>query len=81
MVVEELSDDHSVLLFKDHEYLMLYDVAGHLKPRIDLQEYKGVFEDKWRDRANAVGWNIKFEYDGYDTRMILDAGDEGATGT
>lgn len=73
MVVEALSENHGVLLFKNHEYLMLYDVAGHLKPRINLQEYKTLFEDKWRDRANAVGWNIKFNYDNYDTRMVLDA--------
>jgi len=73
MEVRELSETHSVLLFKDHEYLMLYDVTGHLRPSISLEEYKELFEDKWRNRASAVGWNVQFEYDGYDTHMILDA--------
>ena len=73
MEVRELSETHSVLLFKDHEYLMLYDVTGHLRPSISLEDYKELFEDKWRNRASAVGWNVQFEYDGYDTHMILDA--------
>ncbi|MBT4502426.1 MAG: hypothetical protein HOC74_32125 [Gemmatimonadetes bacterium] len=73
MEVRELSDIHSVLLFKDHEYFMLYDVAGHLRPRISPEDYRELFEDKWRNRAGAVGWNVRFEYDEYDTKMILDA--------
>ena len=32
-----------------------------------------LFEDQWRDRTRAVGWDIQFEYNGYDTKMILDA--------
>jgi hypothetical protein len=75
MVVEELTDTHAMLLFKDHELLILYDVAGHLRPRISLEEYKELFEDQWRDRACWAGWNVRFVYDRYDTRMILDAVD------
>lgn len=73
MVIEELSDTHSVLAFVDHEWLILYDVAGHLRPRISLEEYKELFEDQWRDRARWAGWSVQFAYGGYDTRMILDA--------
>ena len=73
MVIEALSDARSVLVFKDHEMLRLYDVAGHLRPKISLEEYKELFEDQWRDRARWAGWDVQFAYDGYDTRMILKA--------
>lgn len=73
MIIEELSETHSLLIFKDHELLMLYDVAGHLRPRISLEEYKELFEDEWRERAPIVGWDIRFEYEKYDTKMILHA--------
>ena len=74
MVIEALSDEYAILVFKDHELLHLYEVAGHLRPQISLEEYKELFEDQWRDRARCVGWQVRFEYDGYDTRMILDTG-------
>jgi hypothetical protein len=72
MVIEELSDTHSVLLFKDHEWLVLYDVTGHLCLRIPLDEYVALFEEQWRDRARWAGWSVQFAYQGYDTRIILD---------
>jgi hypothetical protein len=72
IVIEELSDTHSVLLFEDHEWLVLYDVTGHLRPRISLDEYVELFEDQWRDRACWAGWSVQFAYHGYDTRIILD---------
>ena len=76
MEVQELSEAHSVLLFKEHKYLILYDVAGHLRSRIPLEEYKQLFEDKWRDRAKSAGWQAQFMYDGHDTKIILDASEE-----
>ena len=72
VVVEELSDTHSVLVFQNHLLFILYDVAGHLRPRISLEEYRELFEDLWCDRARAVGWDIRFEYDQYDTKLVLD---------
>ena len=72
VVTEALSEAHSAVLFKDHELLALYDVTGHLRPRISLEEYKELFEDQWRDRARWTGWTARFTYDGYDTRMILE---------
>ena len=72
VVIEELSDEHSVLVFKDHLLLVLYDVVGHLRPRISMEEYKELFEDQWRDRAHVVGWDIQFLYDHYDTTVVLD---------
>jgi hypothetical protein len=58
MVVEELSDTHGVLVFVDHEWLILYDVTGHLRPRISRNEYVELFEDQWRDRARWAGWSV-----------------------
>lgn len=72
MVVEELSDERAVLIFEDHEFLVLYDVTSHLRPRISLEEYRELFEDEWKDRARCAGWDVRFEYAGYDTRMILE---------
>ena len=41
--------------------------------RITAEEYRELFEGKWRGRARAVGYDVRFEYDGSDTTMILDA--------
>ena len=70
---DEIRLDFVVLIFEDHELLVLYDVTGHLRPRISLEEYRELFEDEWKDRARCAGWNVRFEYEGYDTRMILEA--------
>ena len=71
-VIEEFSESRSVLLFRDNEVFIIYDVTGHLQPRIGREEYRELFEDQWRNRAFHVGWNIQFEYDKYDTKMILE---------
>ena len=46
---------------------MLYRIAGHLRPRISLEEYREVFEDRWQDRAAIAGWDLQVEYVGDDT--------------
>lgn len=43
-----------------------------MRPRISLEDYGELFEDKWRERARAVGWDVRFEYDGCDTTLVLD---------
>ncbi len=73
IVIEEFSDERSTLLFEDYDLLRLYDVAGHLQPKLAREEFVELFEDRWRDRAWYAGWLARFTYDGYDTRMILSA--------
>jgi hypothetical protein len=42
-----------------------------LRPRIDREEYRMLFEYQWRDRAEWCGWNVEFRYDENDTRLVL----------
>jgi hypothetical protein len=77
MAVEELSDDRARLVFKDHEEMMIYGIAGHLKPRIPLAEYREVFEDPWHDRAETAGWHLKTQYEGNDTIFNLNSNAKG----
>ena len=72
MVVEALSDERARLVFKDHEEMMIYEIATHLRPRISRDEYREVFEDPWQDRARAVGWNLTVDYEGNDSVFTLE---------
>jgi len=73
MVVVELSEDRARLQFREHEYLLLYEMTGHLKPQLSLLEYRELFEDQWRDRCKYAGWEVAFEYPNKDTLMIMSA--------
>jgi hypothetical protein len=44
------------------QFFALYFIAGHLKPRISLEDYKQVFETIWQDRASHAGWSLDIQY-------------------
>jgi hypothetical protein len=50
-------------------YLMLYEKTGHLKQQIAFDDYRGLFEFRWKDRAASAGWRVAFRYDGADCFM------------
>ena len=67
----EFSDDRCVIVFTQHIYFELYDRAGHLRPQISEGDYRRFFEFVWQDRARSTGWDVAFEYEGYDVAMAL----------
>jgi hypothetical protein len=71
VVMEALSEDRSVLRFKDNSWLKMYRVTGHLRTQIDYDEYIGLFEAVWRDRAEKSGWSVGFAYEGEDTVLTF----------
>ena len=73
MSVEALDDSYARVVFREHEEMMLYAIAGHFSPRISLAEYREAFEDPWYDRAAAAGWRLRVEYDKNDTVFHLSA--------
>lgn len=71
VAIEKFSDTHCIIHFRDHIWFKVYDIATHLRARITRDDYRELFENAWRDRAKQNEWNVKFQYDGYDTRIIL----------
>jgi hypothetical protein len=72
IVLEEFSEDRSVIRFKDHIWLRMYRETGHLRTQIPYDEYIGLFEAVWRDRAEKSGWKVGFAYEGEDTIMTFE---------
>jgi hypothetical protein len=44
-------------------YLALYERAAHLRGQLTREEYLGLFEAMWVDRASAAGWRVNFYYE------------------
>lgn len=63
-VLEKLDDREAVVRFEDHQYFALYQQASHLKDQIGLDEYIGIFETLWQDRAKAAGWTLQIDGQG-----------------
>lgn len=57
----KLEDNEAIVRLNTH-FFALYFTAGHLKPRISLDDYKRIFETIWQDRAKNAGWNVEIEY-------------------
>ena len=62
VTLEKLYDNEAVVRVKP-KYFEIYARAGHLKPRISLEDYRQIFETTWQDRANNAGWNLQITYD------------------
>lgn len=71
VVVTRFSDERCVLCLKNHLWRKMYAMTGHLKTQIALDEYMWLFEEVWRDRAQASGWVVDFTYDGEDTVLTF----------
>jgi hypothetical protein len=71
VVLEAFHETRSVIRFKDHIWLSMYQMTGHLRIQISYDEYIGLFEAIWRDRAEKTGWAVDFAYEGADTVLIF----------
>lgn len=57
----KLEEDEAIVQLNT-QFFALYFTAGHLKPRISLEDYKRVFEPIWQDRAFNAGWSLDIQY-------------------
>ncbi|MFH0991777.1 MAG: hypothetical protein V1799_17350 [bacterium] len=61
VTLAKLEDDEAIVMMNS-QFLSLYFTVLHLKPIISLEEYRGIFETIWRDRATKAGWSIDILY-------------------
>lgn len=61
ITLEVLTADAAVIRMAS-QWFKLYDVTAHLRQQIKLEDYRSLFEDRWRDRARAAGWIVSFAY-------------------
>ena len=55
-------EDNEAIVQLNTQFFALYFTAGHLKPRISLEDYKQIFETIWQDRAFNAGWSLDIQY-------------------
>lgn len=58
----KLSDNQATVIMKPI-YFELYEAAAHLEQQISFEDYRKIFETKWKDRANKAGWDLNISYD------------------
>jgi hypothetical protein len=61
-VTLERLDEARAVVVVDSIYLDLYVRTGHLRDQISEEDYRQIFETIWRDRADAAGWKVAFDY-------------------
>ncbi len=61
VTLEKLEDNKATVRFDDLQYFALYVRTTHLKQQISLEDYIGIFEAIWQDRAKNAGWNLDIE--------------------
>lgn len=55
-------------------YFLLYENTAHLRQQIAFDEYRELYEFRWKDRASNAGWDIEFTYDGPEVTLRLTQG-------
>jgi hypothetical protein len=65
-----LGEDQAVLDVDAVEW-RLYERTAHLRRMISREDYRTLFEDLWRDRAAAAGWDLRIEYTGAKIRLLF----------
>ncbi len=61
VTLESLTDTQATINLETI-FFYLYNIAGHLKTRISIEDYKQIFETMWQDRAKNAGWNLDIKY-------------------
>jgi len=61
VTLEKLTDTQAIVHLET-QFFYLYFIAGHLKSRISIEDYKQIFETIWQDRAKNAGWNLNITY-------------------
>lgn len=63
-----LDDDSAVVRFQPR-WFRLYKQTGHLRKIISAEDFRGIFETVWQDRARAAGWKLRIDYSGDDVTL------------
>ncbi len=69
--LEEFGEQQCVIRFRDHLWYRMYRLTTHLRMMIEFDEYRGLFEHIWSDRAKQSGWSVTFQYEENDTVMTF----------
>lgn len=59
-----LEDTEAVVRWNNARYFALYMQTGHLRQQIDGEDFAGIFERIWQDRARAGGWALDMRQEG-----------------
>lgn len=59
--LQKLEDNEAIILWESN-YLKLYQVSGHIRTQISVEEYRQIFEKLWQERAKAAGWMLEIDY-------------------
>ncbi len=64
VTLESLDDRAAVVRIRNDSFFRLYLDSAHMHQWISFPDYREIYETIWTDRANAAGWDLKFEYPG-----------------
>ena len=59
-----LEEKEAVVQWNNARYFALYMQTGHLRQQIDGEDFAGIFERIWQDRARAGGWALDMRQEG-----------------
>jgi hypothetical protein len=51
-------DDDAALVKLEPTYFKLYEQTS-IQQKLNLEDYRRIFETQWQDRANSAGWNLE----------------------
>ena len=69
--IESFTEQECCLRFCQHSWRKLYAMTGHLREIINYEEFLGLFEAIWQDRAKAAGWKLHIAYEKEDTILYF----------
>jgi len=64
VILEKLTEHEAVVRIDNCLYFALYRQTSHLKTQISFEDYQGIFETIWQDRARAAGWKLMIDGQG-----------------
>jgi hypothetical protein len=62
VVLEKLSDEEARVRFAPRAF-SLYRQTAQFKQRINIDDYRRLFETVWLDRAQSAGWDLHISYE------------------
>ncbi|NLO48945.1 MAG: hypothetical protein GX111_11590 [Clostridiales bacterium] len=60
--LERFENNRAVIKIKPM-YMEMYKKTGHIRQQISYEDYIGMFEAIWRDRAEKAGWTLRINYE------------------
>ncbi len=63
-VTLEKLDDREATITLEPNYLKFYSQTLQVRSRMSAEDYRGLFESIWQDRAEQAGWKLQTIYKG-----------------